>query len=91
MGKVKPKPKPKDMRARCQEIVDTMHRDAIMRQGSSVETLMAFVITEVGRTVDECLDQSAPLVLYFSDDASRAEFMHVFAQCHPNAVMKKMP
>lgn len=36
-----------NLRDRCQATCDKIQRDAIMRQGSPVETLMAFVIAEL--------------------------------------------
>jgi hypothetical protein len=79
------------LRDRCKEILHQITKDAILRQGSSVETLMAFVQSEFGRTADERLDPSKPLVLYFPDDKTREQFIEEVRQYNPNFVSRKMP
>lgn len=81
----------KTLKDRCKEILHQITKDAILRQGSSVETLMAFVQSEFGRTADERLDPAKPLVLYFPDDVTRNQFIEEVQRYNPNFVSKKMP
>ncbi len=79
------------LRKRCQQIVDTMNRDAIMRQGSPVETLMAFVVAETGRTADASLEETLPLCLYFKSKKEREEFIDVVRAVNLGMISRKMP
>lgn len=79
------------LRDRCKEFYQTMQRNAMLRQGSPVDDLMAFVTAETGRTADKVLDQSLPLCLYFTTDEDREEFISLVRQAKPGMVMNKMP
>jgi len=79
------------LRDRCQEMLAKIHRDAILRQGSPVDDLMAFVIAETGRTADERLEDSKPLCLYFANDLDRDEFIELVREAKPNMITKRMP
>jgi hypothetical protein len=68
-----------------------MSRDAMLRQGDPVETLVAFVTAEIGRTADERLDDSLPLCLYFATAEDRAGFVALIREAKPGMVMKEVP
>jgi hypothetical protein len=55
------------------------------------DLLFAFVIAEIGRSASTKFEKSAPLCLYFEDDASREEFIEVFKEAKPNVVTRKLP
>ena len=80
-----------DLRQRCQEMLDQLKRNAILRQGSPVDDLMAFVIAEKGRSIDAGLDYTAPLCLYFETEAEREEFITAVMEAKPNMKCKRMP
>lgn len=65
--------------------------DAMLRQGSPLDNLIAFVTAEYGRAADEMLDQSKPLVLYFGSDADRDEFIAMVREAKPGMMTKKLP
>lgn len=81
----------KSLRDRCKEILDQIQQDALLRQHSSVDTLMAFVQTEVGRTADPLLGPSQPLVLYFPTVEDREQFIQEVRSIHPGWSTRKMP
>lgn len=81
----------KSLRDRCAEFLSEMRTNAMLRQGSAVDDLIAFVIAEQGRKADRRLEQSLPLVLYFADNAARDEFIALYMEAKPNAVVKKLP
>lgn len=62
-----------------------------MRIGDPVENLLAFVLSEVGRSADHRLDKTAPLCLYFPDEMTREEFIDLMREAKPNMISKKMP
>jgi len=66
-------------------------RNAIMRVGSPVENLMAFVVAETGRAADERLEESLPLCLYFGSDEDREEFVAMVREAKPGMMMKRLP
>lgn len=72
-------------------MLDKLSRDAILRQGSPVENLMAFVMSEQGRAADLSLEDSRPLVLYFGNESDREVFLAVAREAMPGAVTKVMP
>ncbi len=78
------------LRDRCKEFYQKAQRDAMMRQGSPVDDLMAFVMAEQGRTADKSLKDALPLVLYFADDAERDEFIALWREARPGSITKKM-
>ena len=43
------------LRERCKAMLGQLQRNAILRQGSPVDDLMAFVVAETGRSADESL------------------------------------
>lgn len=79
------------LRDRCTEMYQKMGRDAMLRQGSPVDDLMAFVQSELGRSADEPLDDTKSLFLYFPTDADRAEFMALVMEAKPGMIAKAMP
>lgn len=82
---------PTSLRERCGAIVAKLQRDAILRQGNPVDTLLEFVIAEQGRTADHALDKTLPLCLYFATDEDREEFIAAVRAAKPNMVAKKLP
>lgn len=79
------------LRDRCKEMCSQMQRNGILRQGSPVDDLMAFVQSEIGRTADERLEDTCSLILYFGNDPDRAEFKAMVAEVKPNWMMKEIP
>ena len=79
------------LRERCKAMYQQMTRNAILRQGSPVDDLLAFVVAENGRAADERLDPTLPLVVYFTNDADREEFIAAVREANPSFVMKRMP
>lgn len=86
-----PKPETTALRGRCAAFLSKLREDAMLRQGSPVDDLIAFVVAETGRKADASLEASLPLCLYFADDADRDEFIAAFQEAKPNAVSKRMP
>lgn len=86
-----PKSKRDTLRDRCQAFLSQLRNDAMLRQGSPVEDLIAFVIAEQGRAADHRLEDALPLCLYFADDKGRDEFIAAVAAAKPNMIVKKMP
>lgn len=79
------------LRDRCRELYGRMSRDAMLRQGDPVETLVAFVTSEIGRSADERLDTTLPLCLYFATAEDRREFVDLVREAKPGMVMKEVP
>lgn len=79
------------LRERCAEFYQTLGRNAMLRQGSPIDDIMAFVIAETGRTADSRLDESLPLCLYFGNKQDRSEFVALIRGAMPGMVMKKLP
>lgn len=79
------------LRDRCKAMCDQMSRNAILRQSSSVDDLMAFVQAELGRTADKRLDDTCSLILYFGNEEDRAEFKAMVSEVKPNWMMKNIP
>lgn len=79
------------LRDRCKAMYETMSRNAILRQGSPVDDLMAFVQAELGRTADERLENTCSLILYFGTEQDRAEFKAMVAEAKPNWMQKEIP
>lgn len=79
------------LRERCKVLYQKMGTNALLRQGSPVDDLEAFVLAERGRAADPALEQSLPLVLYFGTEADRDEFMAVVREVKPGMMTKAMP
>ena len=79
------------LRDRCKEHYQRMGRDQMPRQGSPVDDLVAFVISEIGRAADERLEDSLPLCLYFANDEDRREFIVAIHEAKPDMVVKTWP
>jgi len=81
----------KTLRDRCREMLSTIHQNGILRQSDPVEDLMAFVNTEKGRSADDSLEDTAPVVLYFADEKEREEFIAIVHEVLPGMIAKRMP
>lgn len=79
------------LRMRCAAFLSKLQLDAIMRDGSPVDDLIAFVIAETGRKADAKLDQALPLCLYFPTAADREEFIDAFLEAKPHWTARKLP
>jgi hypothetical protein len=79
------------LRDRCKEFYQTMQTNAMLRQGSPVDDLVAFVMSEYGRAADKSLADALPLVLYFGDQKDRDEFMELIRLAKPGMRVKRMP
>lgn len=79
------------LRDRCKTFLNKLQTDAMLRQGSPVDDLMAFVIAETGRAADPRLEETLPLCLYFGTVEERDEFVGLVQQANPGMVMKRMP
>jgi len=77
------------LRERCKQFLQTAQQDAMLRQGSPVDDLMAFVITEMGRAADEKLEPTVPLALYFGNEADRDEFVALMHEAKPGWITKR--
>ena len=79
------------LRDRCTTLCQQMQRNAMLRQGSPVDDLMAFVIAERGRSADESLAETLPVCLYFGSEQDREEFIALVHEVKPNMITKRMP
>ena len=79
------------LRDRCKEMCSQMQRNGMLRQGSPVDDLMAFVQAELGRTADDRLENTCSLILYFGNEEDRAGFKALVAEAKPNWMMKEIP
>ncbi len=79
------------LRDRCKEFYSQMQRNGMLRQGSPVDDLMAFVIAEKGRTGDPALEESLPLCLYFGSQEDRDGFMEIVREVKPGMIAKPLP
>jgi len=79
------------LRDRCKKQYQDMSRDAMLRQGSPVDDLMAFVVSEIGRAADEKLGDSVPLCLYFTSKEDREEFIAAVREAKPNMISRRWP
>lgn len=80
-----------DLRERCKAMYQKMQRDAMLRRGSPVDDLTAFVVAETGRAADSRLDKTLPLCLYFGNEQDREEFIALIREANPGMMMKVMP
>jgi hypothetical protein len=79
------------LRERCRQVYRRMSRDAMLRQGDPVETLLSFVIAEQGRKGAPEFDNALPLCLYFVSEKDRDEFVSLVREAKPNIIIRKMP
>jgi len=79
------------LRDRCKEVLATIQRDGMLRQGNPVETLMAFVESERGKAADSSLKDTRPVILYFGNDADRDEFLAIVHEAKPGMIAKRLP
>lgn len=79
------------LRDRCRELYGRLSRDAMLRQGDPVETITAFVVSELGRAADSRLDDTLPLCLYFATKEDREGFIADIRAALPGMVMKEVP
>lgn len=79
------------LRERCKEMLAQMQTNAILRQGSPVDDLMAFVQSEIGRTADKSLEDTRSLILYFGTEQDREEFVAIVREAKPGMIAKKIP
>lgn len=79
------------LRDRCKAMYQKMQTDAMLRQSSPVDDLLAFVMSEKGRAADKALKDTPSLVLYFGSEADREEFMAVIREAKPGLIAKRMP
>lgn len=88
---------PASLRGRCGRMVSqiiTPFRnigDELADITKMADLLFGFVVAEVGRSASTKFENSAPLCLYFEDDASREEFIEAFKEAKPNVVTRKLP
>lgn len=79
------------LRDSCKEMYQTMDRNAILRQGSPVDDLMAFVQSEVGRAADPILADTKSLIIYFGNEQDRGDFLALVHEVKPGMYAKKIP
>ena len=79
------------LRERCKAMLSMLQMDAMLRQGSAVDDLMAFVAAEKGRSADPALEDTLPLVLYFGTKEDREEFVAVVREAKPGMYSKYLP
>lgn len=78
------------LRDRCKALNDKLQLDAILRQGSPVDTILEFVVSEIGRAAYASLENSLPLCLYFNTSAEREEFVAAVLAVKPNMRTKRV-
>lgn len=78
-------------RERCKEFLSQLQRNGMLRQGSPVDDLMAFVIAETGRSADHALEDALPLCLYFTTEEDREEFIAMVREAKPHMMQKSLP
>lgn len=76
---------------RCRAMLSLIQRDAMLRQGSGVDDLMAFVVAEKGRAADASLKETLPLCLYFGTEQDRAEFVALIHDAKPGMISRSLP
>lgn len=76
---------------RCLEFYQSQGRNAMLRQGDPVQAIMAFVQSEIGRTADRGLEDAKSLIVYFANNADRAEFMALVHEIKPGMYAKNIP
>jgi len=59
------------LRNRCREFLTEQKHNAMLRVGSPVDDLLAFVLAETGRASDLSLADTLPLILYFASEEDR--------------------
>lgn len=79
------------LRDRCKAMHEQMVRNGILRQGSPVDDLIEFVVSEIGRSADTKLENTLPLCLYFASEQDRKEFIAIVREAKPNMRMKVVP
>lgn len=79
------------LRDRCKQFYQKAQQDAMLRQGSPVDDLMAFVMSEQGRAADKSLKDTLPLVLYFGNEEDREGFMAAVHEAKPGMIAKRVP
>ncbi len=79
------------LRDRCKAHFAQMTVDGMLRQGSPVDDLTAFVASEIGRAADSVLEDSLPLCLYFTTEEDRAEFIAAVHEAKPGMIAKRWP
>ena len=79
------------LKDRCEAMLDKLQRDRMLRQGSPVDDLMAFVLAEVGRASESRFEEAMPLCIYFHTDKDRKEFIKIFRELKPTMMTKKVP
>ena len=79
------------LRDRCKAYYREMGINAMLRQGSPVDDLMAFIVSETGRAADDSLKETLPLCLYFETKEDREEFIELFQQAKPGLLVKRLP
>src|SRR3974390_174338 len=87
----KPKMSATRLRARCINWLGEHTRMGITRTGDPVQHLMEFVMSEIGRTADEKLEDTFSLILYFRNDRDRQEMIDAVMQVKPGMVARKIP
>lgn len=80
-----------NLRDRCKKFYQKAQQGGILRQGSPVDDLMAFVMSEQGRSADKSLKDTLPLLLYFGTGTDREEFIALMRDAKPGMISKKMP
>jgi hypothetical protein len=75
---------------RCTQWIKAQQDDpGISRE--MVQDLADFVRTEIGRAADLRLEDAAPLVLYFTTEQDRAEFLAAVHEAKPGMIARKWP
>jgi hypothetical protein len=73
------------LKDRCEEFLHEMPPIA------SVDDLVAFVTTEIGRASHDKFDNSVPLALYFNKVEDRDEFVDLILAAKPGLISKRWP
>jgi hypothetical protein len=65
--------------------------DQFATSAESGEDLLAFVVTEIGRTADERFEDSIPMALFFRTPIDREEFLAAIMEAKPGMISKRWP
>jgi hypothetical protein len=79
------------LRERCKKLLSKIQMDAILRQGNSIDDLVAFVQSEQGRSADARLENTLSVILYFPDEKEREGFIAAIHEAKPNIISRKLP
>jgi len=79
-----------DLRQRCGEFYQRLSRDAMLRQGDPVQSILEFVVAETGRKAEPALKDTLPLCLYFRNAEEREAFVALMLEARPDMISRRI-